>query len=90
MFKRILHSMLRVGDLQASIDFYTQALGMTVLRTHNNTEAQYNLVFLGYQPESAAAVLELTYNQGTHHYQHGNGFGHIAAEVEIARRPATG
>lgn len=79
---RILHSMIRVGDLQRSIDFYTQVMGMQLLRTSENQEYKYTLAFLGYGDESQGAVIELTYNWGTEEYDHGNAFGHIAIGVD--------
>lgn len=79
---RLLHTMLRVGDLQRSIDFYTRVLGMRLLRQHDNNDYQYSLAFVGYQDESAGAVLELTYNWGVSRYELGGAFGHIALEVE--------
>lgn len=79
---RILHTMLRVGDLQRAIDFYTQVLGMRLLRQHENEEYQYTLAFVGYGDESQGAVIELTYNWGTKHYDQGSAFGHIAIGVE--------
>jgi len=79
---RLLHTMLRVGDLQRSIDFYTQILGMRLLRTSENTEYRYTLAFVGYTEESEGAVLELTYNWGVDSYQLGNAYGHIALAVE--------
>lgn len=81
---RLLHTMLRVGDLQRSIDFYTQVLGMQLLRQHDNEEYQYSLAFLGYQPESEGAVIELTYNWGVSEYELGGAFGHLAIEVDNA------
>lgn len=75
---RILHTMLRVSDLDRSIKFYTEALGMRVLRTSENTEYQYTLAFLGYEDEDKSAVLELTYNWGVDQYQLGTAYGHIA------------
>lgn len=75
---RILHTMLRVGDLDRSVAFYTEALGMRVLRTSENTEYKYTLVFLGYDDEDKSAVLELTYNWGVEQYELGNAYGHIA------------
>lgn len=78
---RILHTMLRVGDLQRSIDFYTQVMGMHLLRQRDNPEYQYTLAFLGYGPESEQAVIELTYNYGVDKYDLGNAYGHIAIEV---------
>jgi lactoylglutathione lyase len=78
---RILHTMLRVGDLQRSIDFYTQVLGMKLLRTRDNPEYQYTLAFVGYADESEQAVLELAYNYGVSQYDLGNAYGHIALGV---------
>ncbi|TNH03400.1 lactoylglutathione lyase [Testudinibacter sp. TR-2022] len=75
---RILHTMLRVGDLDRSIKFYTEALGMRVLRKSENTEYRYTLVFLGYDDEDKSAVLELTYNWGVTEYELGTAYGHIA------------
>ncbi|KGQ70190.1 lactoylglutathione lyase [Chelonobacter oris] len=75
---RILHTMLRVGDLDRSIRFYTEALGMRVLRTSENTEYKYTLAFLGYDDEDKSAVLELTYNWGVTEYELGSAYGHIA------------
>lgn len=75
---RILHTMLRVGDLDRSIQFYTEALGMRVLRTSENTEYKYTLAFLGYDDEDKSAVLELTYNWGVAQYELGTAYGHIA------------
>lgn len=79
---RILHTMLRVGDLDRSIKFYTDVMGMTLLRTNENKEYQYTLAFLGYGDEAQGAVIELTYNWDTSEYEHGNAFGHIAVGVE--------
>lgn len=79
---RMLHTMLRVGDLQRSIAFYTEVLGMTLLRTSDNPEYQYTLAFVGYQDEVAGTVLELTYNYGVSSYELGTAFGHIALEVD--------
>ena len=81
---RILHTMLRVGNLQRSIDFYTDVLGMKVLRTTDRPEQKYTLAFVGYGDESQHAVLELTYNYGVDHYDLGAGFGHVAIEVPDA------
>ncbi|MBX4133034.1 lactoylglutathione lyase [Frischella sp. Ac48] len=78
---RILHTMIRVGDLQRSINFYTQILGMKLLRTSENPEYQYSLAFVGYDDEAHSSVIELTYNWGTEQYNHGNAFGHIALGV---------
>ncbi|GHA77324.1 lactoylglutathione lyase [Formosimonas limnophila] len=78
---RMLHTMLRVGDLQRSIDFYTTVLGMHLLRTRDNPEYQYTLAFVGYADESEQAVLELTYNYGVTKYDLGTAYGHIALDV---------
>lgn len=79
---RILHTMLRVGDLDRSIDFYTNVLGMKLLRQQDYPEGTFTLAFLGYGPESEEAVLELTYNWDQHEYDLGDGYGHIAIEVD--------
>ena len=79
---RILHTMLRVGDLNRSIAFYTEVLGMKLLRTSDNPEYKYTLAFVGYHDEREGAVLELTYNYGVDSYELGNAFGHIALEVD--------
>lgn len=81
---RLLHTMLRVGDLKRSVEFYTQVMGMTLLRQHDNEEYQYSLAFVGYQPESEGAVIELTYNWGVTEYELGTAYGHIALEVDNA------
>ena len=81
---RILHTMLRVGDLQRSIAFYTDVLGMKLLRTTDRPEQKYALAFVGYGDESQGAVLELTYNHGVERYDLGSGFGHVAIEVADA------
>ena len=78
---RILHTMLRVGDLQRSIDFYTGVLGMHVLRTTDRPDQKYTLAFVGYADESQQAVLELTYNYGVDGYDMGNAYGHVAIAV---------
>lgn len=75
---RILHTMLRVGDLQRSIDFYTKVLGMKLLRTSDNPEYQYTLAFVGYGNNPDHAELELTYNYGVTSYEMGTAYGHIA------------
>ena len=75
---RILHTMLRVGDLQRAIEFYQDVLGMRLLRTSENPEYKYSLAFLGYDDEDNSAVIELTYNWGVTEYDHGSAFGHIA------------
>ncbi len=81
---RLLHTMLRVGDLQRSIDFYTQVLGMKLLRTSENTEYKYSLAFVGYGNNPDHAEIELTYNHGTSSYDMGTAFGHIALGVPDA------
>ena len=81
---RILHTMLRVGDLQRSIDFYTKVLGMKLLRTTDRPEQKYSLAFVGYGDERSHAVLELTYNHGVGSYEMGSAFGHIAIAVPNA------
>lgn len=81
---RLLHTMLRVGDLKRSVEFYTQVMGMTLLRQHDNEEYKYSLAFVGYQPESEGAVIELTYNWGVTEYELGSAYGHIALEVDNA------
>ena len=79
---RILHTMLRVGDLQRSIDFYTKVLGMKLLRTSDNPEYKYTLAFLGYGSNPEHAELELTYNYGVDSYDMGTAYGHIALSTE--------
>lgn len=79
---RLLHTMLRVGDLQRSIHFYTEILGMRLLRTSENPTYKYSLAFVGFDDESKGAVIELTYNWGVEHYQMGTAFGHIALGVD--------
>jgi len=79
---RLLHTMLRVGDLQRSIDFYTQVLEMRLLRTSENTEYKYTLAFVGYTEETEGAVIELTYNWGVDSYDLGSAYGHIALGVD--------
>lgn len=81
---RILHTMLRVGDLQRSIDFYTQVLGMKLLRTTERPEQKYSLAFVGYGTNPEHAEIELTYNHGVSQYEMGNAYGHIALGVEDA------
>jgi len=76
-----LHTMLRVGDLQRSIDFYTQVLGMRLLRTSENPEYKYSLAFLGFAANPEQAELELTYNWGVDRYELGSAYGHIALGV---------
>lgn len=82
---RLLHTMLRVGNLQRSIDFYTQVLGMTLLRTSENPEYKYTLAYVGYGSNPEHAELELTYNWGVDHYDLGNAYGHIALAVPDAK-----
>ncbi|TCP97622.1 lactoylglutathione lyase [Cricetibacter osteomyelitidis] len=79
---RILHTMLRVGDLQRSIGFYQNVLGMRLLRTNENPEYRYSLAFLGYDDEDKTAVIELTYNWGVTEYELGTAYGHIAIGVD--------
>ena len=81
---RFLHTMLRVGDLQRSIDFYTQVIGMTLLRTSENPSQKYSLAFLGFGPNPEHAELELTYNHGVGSYEMGTAYGHIAIGVPDA------
>lgn len=79
---RILHTMLRTGNLQRSIDFYTQVLGMKLLRQKDYPQGQFTLAFLGYGDESEQSAIELTYNWGVEQYELGSGYGHIAIEVD--------
>ena len=81
---RILHAMLRVGNLENSIEFYSQVLGMRVLRRKDYPEGKFTLAFVGYQNESDATAIELTHNWDTKEYDLGAGFGHIAIEVDDA------
>jgi lactoylglutathione lyase len=83
---RILHTMLRVGDLERSVAFYTGVLGMRVLRTTDRPDQRYTLAFVGYGDESDGAVLELTYNYGVDRYELGTAYGHVAIEVDDAKR----
>ena len=78
---KLLHTMLRVGDLQRSVRFYTDVLGMKLLRTTDRPEQKYSLAFVGYDTEERASVLELTYNYGVERYEMGGAFGHIAIGV---------
>jgi len=80
--KRMLHVMLRVSDMQRSINFYTQIIGMRVLRTLVQAKEKYTLTFLGFGEESDSCVLELTYNYGVAEYDMGNAYGHIAISVD--------
>jgi lactoylglutathione lyase len=79
---RVLHTMIRVGDLPRSIRFYTEVLGMKLLRRHDYPDGKFTLAFVGYGPESEHAVIELTYNYDVDRYDLGAGFGHIALEVD--------
>jgi lactoylglutathione lyase len=79
---RLLHTMLRTGNLQRSIDFYTEVLGMTLLRQKEYPEGEFTLAFLGYGDEADNTVIELTYNWGVETYDMGNAYGHIAIEVD--------
>ncbi|MBF3200179.1 lactoylglutathione lyase [Pseudomonas aeruginosa] len=81
---RILHSMLRVADLEAALEFYTRALDMRLLRRRDYPEGRFTLAFVGYQDERAAAALELTHNWDRDSYSQGDGYGHLAIEVEDA------
>ena len=81
---RILHTMLRVGDLEKSIAFYSGVLGMKLLRRNDYPGGKFTLAFVGYQDEVDGAVLELTYNWGVEKYDIGTAYGHIAIEVEDA------
>ena len=87
---RILHTMLRVGDLERSIRFYRDVLGMKLLRTTDRPEQKYTLAFVGYGDEAVNAVLELTYNYGVDKYDLGSAFGHLALEFpDVAKACAT-
>ncbi len=81
---RILHTMLRVGNMQRSIDFYTKVMGMKLLTTTERPDQGYTLVFLGYEEDPKGAVLELTYNHGVESYEMGTAYGHIAVAVPNA------
>ncbi|HJQ64602.1 MAG TPA: lactoylglutathione lyase [Burkholderiales bacterium] len=83
---RILHTMIRVGDLERSLEFYTKVLGMKLLRRADYAGGRFTNAFVGYDDESRAAVLELTYNWDTHSYDLGTGYGHVAIQVEDARQ----
>ena len=79
---RMLHTMLRVGNLERSIAFYTDVLGMKLLRQSENTEYKYSLAFVGYGDETDTAVIELTYNWGVDSYELGTAYGHVALETD--------
>jgi len=79
---RMLHTMIRVGNLDRSIKFYTEVLGMQLLRQKEYPDGEFTLAFLGYGDESESTVIELTYNWGVESYDLGNGFGHLALEVD--------
>ena len=83
---RLLHTMLRVGDLERSLAFYTEVLGMRLLRRQDYPDGKFTLAFVGYQNEDDGAVIELTYNWGVAHYEPGTAFGHIALEVDNAQK----
>ena len=82
---RILHTMIRVGDLDRAVRFYTEVLGMRLLRETDRPEQKYTVAFVGYGDEASHAVLELTYNYGVDRYDPGTAFGHVAIEVEDAK-----
>ena len=82
---RMLHTMLRVGNLDRSVKFYTEVMGMQMLRTTDRPDQKYSLAFVGYDDEKRAAVLELTYNYGVERYDLGTAYGHVAVEVPDAR-----
>ena len=79
---RLLHTMIRSGNLDRSIEFYTQVLGMTLLRRKDYPDGKFTLAFVGYGEEANNTVIELTYNWGVDSYELGNGFGHLALEVD--------
>ncbi len=81
---RMLHTMLRVGDMKRSIDFYTRVMGMKLLRESENPSQKYSLAFVGYDSEANTSVIELTYNHGVDKYEQGTAFGHLAFAVDDA------
>ncbi len=81
---RLLHTMLRVGNLERSLKFYTEVLGMKLLRSTDRPDQKYSLAFVGYDTEDKASVIELTYNYGVERYEPGTAFGHLAIEVPDA------
>src|SRR6185312_49593 len=83
---RLLHTMLRVGDLDRSLKFYTEVLGMKLLRRRDFPDGKFTLAFVGYGDESEGAVLELTHNWGVEKYELGTGYGHVAVEVADAAK----
>ena len=83
---RMLHTMLRVGDMDRSVKFYTEVLGMKLLRTTDRPEQKYSLAFVGYDTEDRGAVLELTYNYGIDKYDLGTAYGHVAIAVPDAAK----
>ena len=82
---RLLHTMLRVGDMQRSINFYTSVMGMKLLRQSDNPSNNYSLAFVGYGANPEQAEIELTYNYGVDHYDLGSAYGHIAVQVPDAK-----
>ena len=87
---RFLHTMLRVGNLQRSIDFYTKLLGMKELRRRDVPDGKYTLAFVGYGDEDSSSVIELTYNYGVDHYEQGTAFGHLAIGVPDVKATCDG
>ena len=81
---RMLHTMLRVGDMKRSVDFYTRVMGMKLLRETDRPDQKYSLAFVGYDIEDKTSVIELTYNYGVDKYELGSAFGHIAIAVDDA------
>ena len=79
---RMLHTMLRTGDIKRSVDFYTRVMGMKLLRETDRPEQKYSLAFVGYDGEDQTSVIELTYNYGVNKYEQGSAFGHLAFAVD--------